>query len=461
MKGYVATPKAFVDLMVSKLFESSPPTPESTILDPGCGTGAFIDGIIQWCNARRLPLPKIVGVELDPRHIPEARTKFDKYPSIRIEQRDFLVPGESTYDYIIGNPPYVPITKLSGEEKDRYRALYETARGRFDLYLLFFEQALRNLRDHGRLVFVTPEKFLYVETAAPLRRLLSTKQVEEIRMVEEQAFGKLVTYPTVTTITNSPNPCQTIVVLRKDKTTRVMLPKDGSSWLPDINGRYKLNDKHRLTDICLRVSCGVATGADSVFVCRSSKLDPILAPFAYPTIAGRELTVEMSDLHTNHVMLIPYSRDGRLLKPKELGAFFRYMSRRRTRERLLRRTCVSHKPWYAFHENPPLSEIMLPKVLCKDIAARPHFWIDKEGTIVPRHSVYYIVPREPSQIEELTDYLNSETARRWLEANCQRAANGFLRLQSRILKQLPIPQRLAETSEVATASPYPLGEVLA
>jgi len=31
---------------------------------------------------------------------------------------------------------------------------------------------------------------------------------------------------------------------------------------------------------------------------------------------------------------------------------------------------------------------------------------------VPRHSVYYIVPAQPEQLHELTDYLNSATAQR-------------------------------------------------
>jgi adenine-specific DNA-methyltransferase len=61
---------------------------------------------------------------------------------------------------------------------------------------------------------------------------------------------------------------------------------------------------------------------------------------------------------------------------------------------------------------------------------------------VPRHSVYYIVPRRPDDLEALMEYLNSVIAREWLEAHCQRAANGFLRLQSHVLKRLPIPPSL-------------------
>jgi adenine-specific DNA-methyltransferase len=73
----------------------------------------------------------------------------------------------------------VPITGLSEDERRSYRQRYTTATGRFDLYLLFFEQALRLLKPGGRLVFITPEKFLYVRTAEPLRRALGAVAVEE------------------------------------------------------------------------------------------------------------------------------------------------------------------------------------------------------------------------------------------------------------------------------------------
>lgn len=103
------------------------------------------------------------------------------------------------------------------------------------------------------------------------------------------------------------------------------------------------------------------------------------------------------------------------------------------------------KPWYAFHETPPLLDILQPKILCKDISSRPYFLVDEAGTLVPRHSVYYIVPTEASRIHELCEYLNSETVLTWLVANCQRAANGFLRLQSHVLKRIPLPERLVST----------------
>jgi len=429
--------------MVDLLFRGRMPSPDSRILDPGCGTGAFIGGIVRWCEKHGAALPHIVGIDSDPRHIPEARDKFRRYSPIEIRHEDFLQASDEKYDFVVGNPPYVPITELSEEEKTLYRGRFSTAQGRFDLYLLFFEQALRRLKTHGRLVFITPEKFLYVDSAVPLRRLLSVKQVEEIRLVDEDTFAGLVTYPTITTVTNAVRRSRTSFVRRDGSAAEIHLPKHGGSWLARLNREPDGQAGLTLADITIRISCGVATGADSVFVRRTGDLDAGLAQFAYTTIAGRELGPANPTLKSRYSILVPYTKRGKLLDERGLGSLGSYLAQRPIHARLLRRTCAKRKPWYAFHETPPLGHILRPKILCKDITARPEFWIDKTGRLVPRHSTYYIVPKSPGQLEEICAYLNSETAIAWLRTHCQRAAKGFFRVQSRVLKQLPVPPELA------------------
>ena len=418
---------------------------DSTVLDPGCGTGEFIDGVIRWCQKRRLPIPYITGVEVDPSLLPELRAKYKLLSAVRIEQTDFLASCHTMYDYVVGNPPYVPITALSESEKARYRARYTTARGRFDLYMLFFEQALRQLAPGGRLVFITPEKYLYVDTAGPLRDLLARLHVEEIRFVREDTFGQLVTYPTITSLGHAP-PGRTQIARRDGSAATVKLPTGRDSWLPLIEGGVSKAGGLTLGDLCLRLSCGVATGADSVFVRPLDALDPSLQPFAHPTIAGRELKPDKTDLIPRNVLLTPYRTDGCLIPLEELGGLRRELRRTKVRHRLLARTCVKHKPWYAFHETPPLRDILRPKILCKDITETPQFWVDRVGDIVPRHSVYYIVPQDPAIIDAIATYLRSSFAHEWLTRNCQRAAKGFLRLQSHVLQRLPVPDDLASAT---------------
>jgi adenine-specific DNA-methyltransferase len=351
----------------------------------------------------------------------------------------------------VGNPPYVPITELSETERSGYRSTYATAQGRFDLYLLFFEQALKLLKPRGRLVFITPEKYLYVDTARTLRRLLRQYHVEELHFLDEQTFADLVTYPLVSSIVAGSDRLETRVVGRHGGGGIVKFSGRDTSWLPVILGSPDESPTLRLTDVCIRISCGVATGADSVFVVKSDRLDSKLRQFAHPTIAGRELrpTTPPSGWHS---LLVPYTDSGALISEEDLGALAPYLNEASRRQRLLRRTCVARKPWYAFHETPPMAEVLKPKLLCKDITASPFFIADHEGKIIPRHSVYYIVPREVGHLDNLVTYLNSQLAQDWLRANCQRAANDFLRVQSRILKRLPIPSEFVTGGSARAAT---------
>lgn len=442
MKAFFPTPESVIDLMVEKLFSASSPGPNSRILDPGCGTGAFVAGILRWCERRGTAIPRIDAIESDPALVAIARERFADIPQVSVIALDFLKYSAESYDYIIGNPPYVPITGMTSQERDEFRSRFNTAKGRFDLYMLFFEQSLRLLNDFGRLVFITPEKFLYVQTAQPLRRLLAQLAIEELDFLDEETFRGLVTYPLVSTIVNHRSESLTRIIARDGACISVQLDKSASSWLPAVFGARPSASSIVLDDIALRVSCGVATGADSIFVCPTSEIAADLRKFAYPTIAGRELA-PLSDPVATMSMLIPYDKVGRLLPENELGALGRYLSLDSRRNRLLQRTCVARKPWYAFHETPQLDEILKPKIICKDIGSTPFFVVDREGSIVPRHSAYYVIPNDPAILEPLAEYLNSTQVQSWLKDHCHRAANGFIRLQSTVLKRIPIPVSLA------------------
>lgn len=66
-------------------------------------------------------------------------------------------------------------------------------------------------------------------------------------------------------------------------------------------------------------------------------------------------------------------------------------------------------------------------------------------------TVYYLVPTETTKLDDLCHYLNSSDVAAFPQANCQRAANGLIRLQSHILKRIPLPAHLATSLQLAWA----------
>lgn len=450
MKGHVPTPEGVASHVVETLFDGRKPKDGDRILYPGLGTAPFVTAVEQYCDRHGYPVPDGVGVESDPELVAEAQAKLGD-TNVRILKRDFLKDtgdlGE--FRFIVGNPPYVPIEGLSSEEKKRYKREFDTAVGRFDLYMLFFEQAMTMLEKNGRLSFVTPEKFEYVDSAARLRRLLTTHHVEEIEHVSEDTFGDLVTYPAITTLAKA-EPGQTDICHRDGVVETVELPSDGESWASTVRaGKVELKETGvTLDDVTERVSCGLATGADSLFVMDEKELPTQLEPWAYKTTSGRQLSANDGP-HSDSVIICPYDENGRLFSEDELGALGEWL--KLNEETLEDRSCVEKgKIWYSWHENPPMNDVLQSKILCPDIAEEPKFWVEGEGNVIPRHSVYYIIPDTVS-LPKLHDYLTTPQVQQWIEANAQKAHNDYYRLQSKVLKKLPVPADWGKTVQQTLA----------
>lgn len=444
MRGHVPTPEQVADHVVESLFADAPPETGDSVLYPGIGTAPFAAAVERYCSRHGHPIPDGVGVESDPELVAEARANAGSHVDV-IEQ-DFLGDGPEldTFEYVVGNPPYVPIERLGEEEKRRYRSEFETAVGRFDLYLLFFERALDLLADGGRLSFLTPEKFEYVGTAEPLRDRLASLRVVEIDHLAEDTFDDLVTYPAVTTVENT-TPDETTVRRRDGTTERVELPTGGASWASAVRGGgAELEDTGvTLGDVTRRISPGLATGADSVYVVEDGELPSSLREWAHPTVSGRELAANDGPDSDSRIVC-PYDESGRLVGEAELGELRDWLGLHE--ERLRDRSCVDGaSAWYRWHETPPMAEVLDPKVLCPDIVEQPKFWLEPDGDVIPRHSVYYIRPKDHLDLRTLHDYLSTPEVSQWLTQHAQKAHNDYYRMQSKVLRRLPVPEDWAKS----------------
>jgi len=65
------------------------------------------------------------------------------------------------FDLVVGNPPYIHLESIKGKSKNIYRPLnYETYEARGDIYTLFFEMGINNLKNKGVLCFITSNKWM-------------------------------------------------------------------------------------------------------------------------------------------------------------------------------------------------------------------------------------------------------------------------------------------------------------
>ncbi len=208
MKGQYFTPDSLCDLMLALTLEDS----TDRILEPGCGTGAFLlrayeqlEALGNLSHSHRLN--QLLGVELDAKAGFLSACQLMEQPLENSEDKpllphpllphlwigDFLSAdfnSEPPFDVVIGNPPYVRHEHLRQQTKfcfetaknqieqdyTEYLRLYpqqkKLFRGPSDLYLWFFLKATPLLRPGGRLAFVTSNGWLTASYGKPFQHFL-------------------------------------------------------------------------------------------------------------------------------------------------------------------------------------------------------------------------------------------------------------------------------------------------
>ena len=483
---------------------------ELPLLDPACGAGVFLEEALRRLASRvavlqgDLRFPRaaealldlarrnLVGVDVDPDACALARTVLARTASevigrpvasdhfaASVVEADFLgsavvQPGgrlvaRPPFAAIVGNPPYVATTRLSAAAKTALRRAFRTASGRIDLYVLFFERAVALLRAGGRLAFVTPDKFLSSRSARPLRELLrGSGAVHTLaRFESHKVFHDAATVPCVTVFERgaTQGPVELVRCTREEsdggsvtERGRTMLSASvvaGDDWAvvhPDLQRlAARIRGMHPTLDgLSLRISAGLATGRDGLFVVRANTDHGIEPELLHPAVRGRDIVrfrVEDPGLR----LLLPYAFG---TCAPALVDIRRYPGARQHlaahRAELEARHCVRAwgKAWYDLHDPVPLPLSTMPKVLVPDVADRNRFAFDP-GTYVPLHSAYYILP-DGVDARFLTAVLNSRPVEFLLRTTAPRVKDGFSRYRSQFLRSLPIPEASAAVTRHIT-----------
>ncbi|MBO7052674.1 MAG: Eco57I restriction-modification methylase domain-containing protein [Prevotella sp.] len=198
-----------------------------TILDPACGSGAFLNAALQWLMMEHKLIDEmkakltgstivfsdiensilennLFGVDINEESVGIAQLalwlrtakKNRKLNTLNKNVKcgnslisDPAIAGDKAFDWqkefpqvftkggfdvVIGNPPYVQLQSM-GEMSDAYaKCGFETYNKGADLYCLFYEKGCKLLKEKGLLGFIASNKWLKINYGIQLRKYLSS-----------------------------------------------------------------------------------------------------------------------------------------------------------------------------------------------------------------------------------------------------------------------------------------------
>jgi len=144
---------------------------------------------------------------------------YDQNASSPFFDSEWMFGISNGFDIVIGNPPYVDsetMTRNNVEFRDILKSKYGTAKGNWDLFVIFIERGLGLASSIGSLSFIVPNKLISAKYTQDLRQFLSKKSI--IELIDYSAvdvFAEVDVYPIVFLITNNTK-------IRSDVKTKVM-----------------------------------------------------------------------------------------------------------------------------------------------------------------------------------------------------------------------------------------------
>jgi len=496
--GVVYTKPWVVDLILDLAgYVSSEDLGALRVIEPAAGNGSFlvpmVERLVDSCRRYGRQIASctsaLLAFELDPFSTEKAQAAvvivleqsgLSQDESLKLARTwircgDYLqsAPSLPPVDIVVGNPPYIRLEDMDEATAGAYRKYYRTMVGRADLYVAFYEAALRGLKSGGVCVFVCADRWMLNQYGAELRRLVTSGFAVEtvIEMHRADAFETEVSaYPAITVIRRSLQRSAVVAragvgverggssilfqALQETATsansirrlpgftaTRVEEWFEGTAPWPCSSPERLALLKHLEAGFLplesagtgTKVGIGVATGADEIFITNDSTIveESRLLPLAMAAdMRGGTLS------WSGHYLVNPWNNHGLV----DLQRYPRLRNYFETHAPQLRDRHVGKRNaegWYRTIDRVDHRLTNRPKLYIADIKNQLIPVLD-DGSTYPHHNLYW-VSSVTWDVEVLGGLLLSDVAQFFVECYGVRMRGGYLRFQAQYLRRIRVP----------------------
>jgi len=412
---------------------------------------------------------------------------------------------EGWFDIAFANPPYIRQEKIESFRindkpviaKAQLKADYKTFAGTADIYVYFYERALRLLKPAGALAFITSNKWYRLPYGKGLREWLAANaRILKIVEFDDAPVFEAIAYPTILIATrksapgkSSPNDLihalnWTPLEGEDPKVSVKHFPKrfseeafalpqqalSSSGWQIEPQAQRGLLERVQavgrplLSLVDGRVSRGITTGLNDAFVLSSGeraellKRHPASERIIVPYLGGREVKrwhVESSGnwlikLESSANVEHPWSgmADGEADEcfRKTWPAIFERFTAGTMRQRLIDRDDQGRYYW-ELRSCKYWDEFSLPKIISTKISSEPSFAVDTEGFVLANTS-YFLQSNNPFYHSAI---LNSSISKYICRKVFATKQGGFYEVQPVPLENFPIPDASEEQKAMIEA----------
>ena len=468
--GVVFTPQWVADFMVSEILKNQKIIGNEKILDAGCGEGVFSAAAVRkFSELSGKPVERVIEeniyfIDISPDYIKTTKKNLQNLSKEKILKfndilADFCFYNFSQkFDYIIGNPPYVRIQNLN-ERRAQLQAKFKTAsNGSIDLYYCFFEQALKIIKNYGKICFITPNSHFHSFAGKNLRDLLSPYLEKIVDFDYFQVFGDATTYTAITFL-NKDKPSMFLYAqnFKNDFSNleyRQISQKNIRSerwefFSDDYSQKIKeLNKKYSKLNEVADIHYGIATLKDDVYIFSPEKFDDSYFYFKGYKIE-KSLCVPIikastyKGLDQNLYLIFPYENEKIISQKKFQEKYpnaYNYLSdHREILESRDKGGGKNYEEFYAFGRSQGLKTSFGKKIITSTMNIAPRFYVI-ENKKTSFFAGYCVKPKyEYIDIYQLCDALNSDFMKEYIESVSRSYRGGYKSYAKSFLKDFVHP----------------------